>query len=66
MLLPYWLADVIAIVYVLLYCVADVVATMAEGIATFGGLMWVLWQMLFAKVADGIAYQGRWCYGQML
>ena len=58
MLLPYWLADVIAIVYVLLYCVAGVVATMADGIAIFVGLMRVLWPMLFAKVADGIAYQG--------
>ena len=30
MLLPCWLADVIAIIYVLLYCIADV-ATMADG-----------------------------------
>ena len=35
MLLPYWLADVIVIVYVLLYCMADVVAAMADGIAIF-------------------------------
>ena len=35
MLLLYWLADAIAIVYVLLYCVANVVATMADGFAIF-------------------------------
>ena len=58
MLLPCWLADVIAIVHVLLYFVADVIATMADGIAIFCVIDVSLWKMLFAKVADGIAYQG--------
>ena len=53
-----WLADVIVIVYVLLYFVADVVATMADGNAIFVGLMRVSWHTLFAKLADGIAYPG--------
>ena len=49
------LADVIAIIVCGYDCVADVIATMAGSIA----IDVILWQMLFSKVADGIAYQGE-------
>ena len=50
MLLPYSLfADVMAIVYLLLGFVADVIATVAVGIANFVGLMYLI-------VADLLPY----------
>ena len=40
------LADVIAIVYFVTRFVADVIATVAVGIANLVGFMYLMWQML--------------------